>query len=71
MVCNKPKMEVLNLRQFRHEKTYLSIKPFYYIDAIVDSQNSAVQCDMVVLSMPPFHIGIKPVIGGTSLVFVL
>ena len=41
------------------------------IYAPVDSKSPTVECEIVVLGVAPFHIGIEPVIGRPTLVLVL
>ena len=36
----------------------------------VDAQLAAVQADMIVLGVAPFHIGIEAVVGGAALILV-
>lgn len=41
------------------------------VHALVDAEDAAVEADVVVLGVTPFHIGVKAVVGGAALVLVL
>lgn len=48
-----------------------SIQAFDNLRAFVDSKHAAIECNVIILSVAPFHIGVKTIICGTALVFIL
>lgn len=48
----------------------VSVKLPYNLRTPIQPDHSAVQCDVIIPGIPPFHIGIKPMISGAPLVFV-